>query len=206
MGNPNDGGVYPGRDTSRSFHRGQSALQRSFDPNEDDPIDHAGSIKSHNSQSSGYVVAPSIQVRSEFPTITRTTDPSQPLTCIVVIELPGKRPPGSAPTPQVVETFPVVKLDSRASSAPGSLRLDSPLQYATSSSMQCSRSTQGLSTFADPSLQEHAQNFAESSQDDMSEESPFHAITEDLRARIIDWKGHPISGLGTLQMYDLLSV
>ena len=39
-----------------------------------------------------------------------------------------------------------------------------------------------------------------------SEESPFHAITEDLRARIIDWKGHPISGLGPLQMYDLLSV
>lgn len=32
------------------------------------------------------------------------------------------------------------------------------------------------------------------------------SITEDLRNRIIDWKGHPLSGLGTLQMYDLLSV
>jgi hypothetical protein len=32
------------------------------------------------------------------------------------------------------------------------------------------------------------------------------AITEDLRNRIIDWKGHPLSGLGPLQMYDLLSV
>jgi hypothetical protein len=49
-------------------------------------------------------------------------------------------------------------------------------------SLQCSRSTQSLSAFADPSLQEHVQNFAEPSQDDMSEESLFHAITEDLRS------------------------
>jgi len=32
------------------------------------------------------------------------------------------------------------------------------------------------------------------------------AITEDLRNRIIDWKGHPLSGLCPLQMYDLLPV
>ena len=38
------------------------------------------------------------------------------------------------------------------------------------------------------------------------EDSPFNAITEDLRNRIIDWKGHPLSDLGPLQMYDLLSV
>jgi len=38
------------------------------------------------------------------------------------------------------------------------------------------------------------------------EESPFEAITEDLRNRIIDWKGHPLAGLGPLQMFDLLSV
>ena len=39
-----------------------------------------------------------------------------------------------------------------------------------------------------------------------TDDSPFHAITEDLRNRIIDWKGHPLSDLGPLQMYDLLSV
>jgi hypothetical protein len=38
------------------------------------------------------------------------------------------------------------------------------------------------------------------------EDSPFASITEDLRNRIIDWKGHPLSDLGPLQMYDLLSV
>ena len=215
MGNANDGSLYPGRDTTpsiRPYRRGQSTLQRQFDPTEDDPIDHTGSIKSQDGQSSSYVVAPSIQVRSEFPTITRTGDPNQPLTCIVVIELPGKRPPGSAPVPRVVETFPVVKptmLDSRTSSAPGSPRPDSPPQYATTSGLQRSRSNQGLSSYTNSPLQEHAQNFPEPCQDDLtthSEESPFHAITEDLRARIIDWKGHPISGLGPLQMYDLLSV
>jgi len=36
--------------------------------------------------------------------------------------------------------------------------------------------------------------------------SPFVAITEDFRNRIIDWKGHPLSGLCPLQMYDLLPV
>ncbi|THH28832.1 hypothetical protein EUX98_g5350 [Antrodiella citrinella] len=33
------------------------------------------------------------------------------------------------------------------------------------------------------------------------DDSPFSGIT-----RIIDWKGHPLSGLGPMQMYDLLSV
>ena len=214
MGDPTDGGMYPGRDTPLSMRpfRNQMASQRSYDPNEDDPIDHAGNGKSHDGQSSSYIVAPSIQVRSEFPTIVRTTDPSQPLTCIVAIELPGKRPPGSAPVPRVVETFPVVKptrLDSRSPSISGSPRPDSPPQYATANSLQRSRSNPGLSGYGGSSLQEQSQNFTDLYRDDSpthSEESPFHAITEDLRARIIDWKGHPISGLGSLQMYDLLSV
>ena len=215
MGDPTDGSFYPGRDTPslmRNFPRGQSSMQRQYDPNEDDPVDHTGSVKSHDGLGSAYVVAPSIQVRSEFPTINRTTDPSQPLTCIVAIELPGKRPPGSVPGPRVVETFPVVKSpmsDARTSSISGSPRPDSPPQYATTNT-QRSRSTQALSpTYTTSSLREQTQNFGDSHRDDHtthSEESPFHAITEDLRARIIDWKGHPISGLGPLQMYDLLSV
>ena len=38
------------------------------------------------------------------------------------------------------------------------------------------------------------------------EDSPFSSIVEDLRNRIIDWKDHALSGLGPLQMYDMLSV
>jgi len=37
----------------------------------------------------------------------------------------------------------------------------------------------------------------------------FAAITEDLRSRIIDWKGHPLSGpngMGPLQLFDILSL
>ena len=216
MGNPGEGSLFPGRETPsslRSYSRNQTAQQRQYDPNEDDPVDHAGSVKSHSEHSSSYVVAPSIQVRSEFPTITRTSDPSQPLTCIVAIELPGKRPPGSAPGPRMTETFPVVKSptsDTRSPSTPGSPRPDSPPQYATTANPQRSRSNQALSpAYTTSSLQEQNQNFVDPYRDDHtshSEESPFHAITEDLRARIIDWKGHPISGLGPLQMYDLLSV
>lgn len=37
-------------------------------------------------------------------------------------------------------------------------------------------------------------------------ESPFQSITDDLMQRISDWKGHPMSGLGHLQMFDILSV
>ena len=216
MGGPGDGSPFPGRETPsslRNFARSQAAQQRQFDPNEDDPIDHAGSVKSHSEHNSGYVVAPSIQVRSEFPTITRSSDPSQPLTCIVAIELPGKRPPGSAPGPRMTETFPIVKSplsDARTSSNSGSPRPDSPPQYATNNNTPRSRSTHALSpAYTTSSLQDQTQNFVEPYRDDHishSEESPFHAITEDLRARIIDWKGHPISGLGPLQMYDLLSV
>ncbi|KAI0049793.1 hypothetical protein FA95DRAFT_1488484 [Auriscalpium vulgare] len=37
-------------------------------------------------------------------------------------------------------------------------------------------------------------------------ESPFNAITEDLRNRIDDWQGQPLSGLGALHIFDILSV
>jgi len=121
-----------------------------------------------------------------------------------------KRPPSSVLGPRVIETFPVVKplvaVESRMSNNSGS----PPPHYATTNSLKRSRSTQALSpTYTTSSLQEQTQNFVDSYRDDHtthSEESPFHAITEDLRARIIDWKGHPIASLGPLQMYDLLSV
>ncbi|KDQ26693.1 hypothetical protein PLEOSDRAFT_1077555 [Pleurotus ostreatus PC15] len=146
--------LYPGRDNPGG-RRGQSATPRPYDPNEDDAIEHTPSIKSgEQSQQPQYVVAPSIQVRSEFSSLTRTNDVSQPLTCIVVIELPGKRATGNVPGPVMSDSF-----GSGSGSRGGK-----------------------------------------------DQDSPFNAITEDLRNRIIDWKGHPLSDLGPLQMYDLLSV
>ena len=131
-GDPNDGSSLLGRDTpppTCTFFCSPSLLQNPFNPNEDNLTDHAGFMKSHDGQNSSYVDAPSIQVCSEFPTITRTTDPTQPLTCIVAIELLGKRPPGSAPALWLAKTFPVVKytmLDSQTSSVPGSPHPNTP--------------------------------------------------------------------------------
>lgn len=36
--------------------------------------------------------------------------------------------------------------------------------------------------------------------------SPFKAVTDDLIARAADWKGQPLSGLGEVQMYDIVGV
>ncbi|KAG8891801.1 hypothetical protein FRC01_014507, partial [Tulasnella sp. 417] len=49
-----------------------ATMAKPFDPNEDDPLEHSHSIRSGSSgdANSHYVIAPSIQVRSEFPTIT----------------------------------------------------------------------------------------------------------------------------------------
>jgi hypothetical protein len=62
-----------------------------------------------------HVVAPSITVRPEFNTLTRTTDPTQPLTCIVIVELPGKRPQSATPRPAPPESY---------SRQAGTLRID----------------------------------------------------------------------------------
>ncbi|KAF8586014.1 hypothetical protein K439DRAFT_1632099 [Ramaria rubella] len=36
--------------------------------------------------------------------------------------------------------------------------------------------------------------------------SPFNSITENLRNRIIDWKGNSLADLGHFQMFDVLSI
>ncbi|KAJ7623209.1 Pleckstrin homology domain-containing protein [Roridomyces roridus] len=192
MGERNAGALYPGRDTPTATRTGRAnSNPRPYDPNEDDPLEHASSVKSHPSGSdhTQYVVAPSIQVRPEFSSLTRSADANQPLTCIVVIELPGKRiTNGPVPGPVMSDNFARTNnqpRSGRSSPRPDSTRRRhndsgdrSPPQYGSS----------------------HGHDYTP------EEESPFAAITEDLRNRIIDWKGHPMSDLGNLQMYDLLGV
>lgn len=220
MGDANDT-LYPGRDTpssTRTLNGRQIQHTKPYDPNEDDPVNHrehhgAPSIRSgftNNSDSqSQYIVSPSIQVRSEFSSITRSSESSQPLTCIVVVELPGKRPnthvPGSmpmntdnysgrnvsvaSPRPEYGRIQGHQHLPSEASHATQNTYMSPPPSHAPSHA---------------PSVSSHERRDTHQHQQD--EDSPFNAITEDLRNRIIDWKGHPLSGLGLLQMYDLLSV
>ncbi|KAL0953730.1 hypothetical protein HGRIS_004921 [Hohenbuehelia grisea] len=222
-----DGGAsnhYPGRDTPTSRRQGAN---RPYDPNEDDPIEHTGSVKSGQSpeqQNSQYIVAPSIQVRPEFSSLTRTNDLSQPLTCIVVIELPGKRTAGTVPGPVMSDNYGARGVHGRQDTAISShhsspridqqsLRMRSPtqtFQQPTPMGDPVERQFSARSPVPPESQYQPSSNGHTSPTYTPSlrqeEDSPFNAITEDLRNRISDWKGHPLSDLGPLQMYDLLSV
>ncbi|KAF8329534.1 Pleckstrin homology domain-containing protein [Cantharellus anzutake] len=142
VGGQNNGNqTYPGREKGGLFrvpqlNRMNAPTPTPYDPDEDDPIDPSGSVKSGSSDSTQYVVVPAIQARSEFSSITRShTTPTRSLTCLVIVELPfvfNPTPPAS--------------------------------------------------------------------------NSPFAAITTDLKMRMHDWKGHALDGLGPLQMFDILSV
>src|SRR5580698_1811921 len=91
MGDRNTPSVYPGRDTTagRVSDRNLPASARAYDPTEDDPIEPvAPSLKSPSySDNAAFVVTPSIQVLPEFSSLTRNTEPTQALTCLVVVEL-----------------------------------------------------------------------------------------------------------------------
>lgn len=215
MGDHKAAPLYPGRDTPTSRGRAQAAAQP-YNPNDDDPLDHTGSVRSGpNGEQSQYIVAPSIQVRPEFSSLTRTNDLNQPLTCIVVIELPGKRVAGNVPGPVMSDNYGPRSGGSHrghdTNSGHSSPHPDHPSQRRHQ--QQSHHSEQDASS---RQYQNHQDQFASSANGHDSyshnpvmhqeEDSPFNAITEDLRNRIIDWKGHPLSDLGPLQMYDLLSV
>ncbi|KII87384.1 hypothetical protein PLICRDRAFT_177143 [Plicaturopsis crispa FD-325 SS-3] len=242
MGERNTPGVFPGSDgangtSSYSRTRGISSTSRPYDPTADDPIDHAPSVRSgHASEHGNYIVAPSIQVRPEFSSLTRTSDLSQPLTCIVIIELPGKRGSSHVPGQPLTQDRPSTqhtyhtqnghsRQDTGLSDAPssqystlrqrrpptqpsyspdGSLR--QPSQYSQSRSHRLSPASMQDNQLSSSSNEEWSPLNQPPPPPPDDEDSPFVAITEDLRNRITDWKGHPLSGLGPLQMYDLLSV
>src|SRR5258708_451518 len=190
MGDRNTPSMYPGRDTltaGRASDRTLPASGRAYDPTEDDPIEPvAPSLKSGSyGDNASFVVTPSIQVLPEFPSLTRNTEPTQALTCIVVVELPGKRGSGHVRGP-VIDPYTTHNVPESST-----VRRRQPSPVPPTLSSHDSQSSR------DPPYAPTIQS---------QDASPFVAITEDLRNRIIDWKGHPLSGLGPLQMYDLLSV
>lgn len=222
MGDHKAAPLYPGRDTPTSRSRAQAA-SHPYNPNDDDPIEHTGSVRSGpKGEQTQYIIAPSIQVRPEFSSLTRTNDLNQPLTCIVVIELPGKRVAGNIPGPVMSDNYARnggSHSRHEPNSGHSSPRPDHPSQSRHRQQQQ--QHHQGEQDLSPRQYQHHSSTpphdqYASSSNGHDSyipntiihneEDSPFNAITEDLRNRIIDWKGHPLSDLGPLQMYDLLSV
>ncbi|KAF9266969.1 hypothetical protein L218DRAFT_996498 [Marasmius fiardii PR-910] len=202
VGDPAASALFPGRETPTAGRR-RAPSTRPLDPSEDDPLDHTGSVKSGQASEHTYIVAPSIQVRPEFSSLTRTHDVNQPLTCIVVIELPGKRVNGPVPGPAPHDTYSPRSREHEIASPPPSQRQPSRQQSHTDlqGERQSSHSHDYSHGHSDSASSFPAVNIIH-----REEDSPFNAITEDLRNRIIDWKGHPLSDLGPLQMYDLLSV
>lgn len=225
MGDRNGSGLYPGRDARGASGRNRSQ-PKPFDPTEDDPIDHNGSVRSHLTadQHNQYIVAPSIQARPEFSFLTRNNDATQPLTCIVIIELPGKRSPNNVPGPVMVSDFVSrsgqVRQENGESAGRASPRhthssrhppsdIDAPHLAPQRANSRSSPTSFQDPTFSNPTDTDGPPQWLPGPTVTVSindEDSPFNSITEDLRNRIIDWKGHPLSGLGPLQMYDLLSV
>ncbi|KAG6854270.1 hypothetical protein C0991_008963 [Blastosporella zonata] len=215
MGDSKAAPLYPGRDTPTT----RRVQPTPYNPNDDDPIESTGSVKSGpNGELSQYIVAPSIQVRPEFSSLTRTNDLNQPLTCIVVIELPGKRVGGSTPGPVINDNY-ARSAGSHSRHEPNSGRSSPHQDHARQRQQQLQQyhaeHDMPSRQYPNQSLPHPSDPYSPSNGHDSyipnniihhEEDSPFNAITEDLRNRIIDWKGHPLSDLGPLQMYDLLSV
>ncbi|KAG7093702.1 hypothetical protein E1B28_007357 [Marasmius oreades] len=201
VGDPAASALYPGRDTPTAGRR-RAPSARPSDPSEDDPLDHTGSVKSGTANEHTYIVAPSIQVRPEFSSLTRTNDVNQPLTCLVVIELPGKRVNGPVPGPAPHDYSPRSREHEMVGTPPPHRKQSHPdLGHSYGGERQSANSHD-----FNHSRSDSASSFSPVNIIHREEESPFNAITEDLRNRIIDWKGHPLSDLGPLQMYDLLAV
>lgn len=208
MGNPHTSGVYPGRDPgSRSRH--SPAPLQPYDPTDDDPIDHAVSVKSTPSESH-YVVAPSIQVRPEFSSITRNGETCQPLTCIVVIELPARRGTTHVPGSVISDSYSsrsghtLTRSDTITELPPPSQRQNDTPRRPSQTQRYDPYTGEPWASTNEPESSQYRQG--PPAEEEGEELSPFNAIVEDLRNRIIDWKGHALSGLGPLQMYDMLSV
>lgn len=225
MGAPSNQ-VFTGREKAGTYRTTNSRMNQStptpYDPSEDDPIDHSGSIKSGSSDPAHYVVTPAIQVRPEFPSITRSSSQAtQPLTCIVVVELASRRPV-APPAPSPIALSPSNSYNDTyhphshpPSSNNGSSHNGSHYHHSSrpeaipeeSEQHMPSSSSSKYSHGSDPERPDSAAsapfmyNTTPSTLD-----SPFAAVVADLRNRMYDWKGHALSGLGPLQMFDVLSV
>ncbi|KAG8983163.1 hypothetical protein FRB90_006258, partial [Tulasnella sp. 427] len=242
-----------------------SLSAKPFDPTEDDPLEHGLSIRSGSSGDANgagnYVIAPSIQVRSEFPTITPNAGGgsgsgsntpgangagedrrTQPLTCIVIVELATRR---TGPVPGQQQAPPeAYMIGNGAGTQNGGFGMKSLPEeeegYGQTTVTTRNRQPQPPSRqgtiMSEMEHHGHAHNnhhhghghhpseSVTTTTGDSIGKSPvttkqtplmrdidvpnpaFTSVAQDLQNRIADWKGHPMSGLGSLQMEAIICV
>lgn len=160
----------------------------------------ASSSSSRSSQpgDSGGVVKPLIIVRAEHAAMQRSFDKTQKqsLTCMVTIEMPPRWPVPSAFRPESIAegSERPSSYDLRQSTVPSLPLSESQLSAhpARPSSPTPSSVYSAYAYGSTGSVPPHQQEF--------------DSVVKDLRARMVDWKGHHPDEFGALRLYDYLDV
>ncbi|WWC91194.1 uncharacterized protein L201_006136 [Kwoniella dendrophila CBS 6074] len=188
MGQPGQNGtrkISQSTPSARSTNgRGQDLSPIPFDPNADDPLD-GGNISSsrsmHSESSQPKVVVPNISIRSEFPSIAKGhRNGKQVITAMVTVEVPSAGDKGKYPTSLRPPGM------SRSASAEDQFSPQLPPSPR-------SASDSGL-------LPTSARSAPPSTPD------PFAHVVHDLKHRVVDYKSSGLDQLGSLRLFDLLSV
>ncbi|EJU03476.1 hypothetical protein DACRYDRAFT_21059 [Dacryopinax primogenitus] len=195
-------------------------------PTDDDALEPirsppASTHSSLSGQQSVYVTTPGIQVRPEFPTIPRNGQPTQAMTCIVIVELPNRKPPDMrspigrgrmdsswGADQRIMRGREFEDREPVTASSPsyhsGPLRPWEREERQTGGSID-------VGPVSPISPKEVLEPTPQSPNIPLPPviETPnpaFQRIADDLKARIADWKGHELAQMGALQMFDILKV
>ncbi|WWC64019.1 uncharacterized protein I303_106625 [Kwoniella dejecticola CBS 10117] len=188
MGQPGQNGARKSSQSAPSARsvggRGQNTSPTPADPNADDPVTN-GTISSsrsmHSEASQPKVVVPSISIRSEFPSIAKGhRKGKQVITAMVTVEVPSAGDRGKYPT----TLRPPGMSRSASTDDQFSPQLPPSPRSASDASVVPSTARSGVATAPDP----------------------FAHVVHDLKHRVVDYKTSGLDQLGSLRLFDLLSV
>lgn len=147
------------------------------------------------------VAQPRITVTSEHQTLSRSSNPDkkQNVTCLVTFEMPSRHP-GPRPFDRQSST-PV-----QSPPPPPSRNLwASPAPQNHTTSVDRSPQTDSARS-PSPDWAGRTSPLPEERSGSTQPSGPLQAVVDDLRRRMVDWKGHDPDTFGALQLYDLLAV
>ena len=173
--------------------RSVASVPQTYDPNADDMLESAVGMHVNNSSrsvatdgSATKVVVPSISIKSEFVSISRSRKSGkQAITAMVTVQVPNAGDRGKYPA------------RSRMLDTPRSI--DPPLSPKLPPSPLSS-----TSQFMDQSIPKSARSGRSAASPIAAE--PFAHVVTDLRNRVVDYKTSGLDQLGSLRLFDLLCV